>query len=53
MHFKKDDQNPTIITWFIINFTISNDNSNNMTLACVTDLKWPATNYYQSEGRSL
>ena len=34
--FKKNDQNPKIITNFI-KFTISNDNSNNM--------KWPSTNY--------
>ena len=43
--FKKNaDQNPTIITNLILK---SNDNSNNMTSACVKDLKWPSTNYYQ------
>ena len=31
-------------------FTFSNDNSNNMTLPCVADLKWSATKYYQPEG---
>ena len=30
-----------MITNFILKFTMSNDNSNNMTLAGVTDLKWP------------
>ena len=38
MYFlKKDGQNPTIIPYFIIKFTFSNDNSNNVTCGPLAD----------------